>query len=157
MEILKSQKHSNQKHNDFLVNVGKLIKEARIERNQTLNELASNVKISEQQLKAIEEGRFDLLPEKIFVKAMIKKISEKLGIDSQQIIKEFDNKNEEVKIKEFIEEVPKVSKFTTKSPLFLLLTIFLSGVIGLITSSFLFNIFSNINSPSDKGILIKKS
>ena len=58
-----------------LKKIGNFIKEARLGKNQSVNELASDLKISEQQLKAIEEGRDDLLPEKVFVKAMIKKIS----------------------------------------------------------------------------------
>ena len=57
-----------------LKKIGNTIKEARLSKNQSVNELASNLKISEQQLKAIEDGRDDLLPETVFVKAMIKKI-----------------------------------------------------------------------------------
>ncbi len=155
MESIKSQeKSNNQKHNDALARIGKLIKEARIEGNQTLNELASNVKISAHQLKAIEDGRIDLLPEKIFVRAMIKKISEKIEIDSQLILKEFETYDEETKIKEYVEEVSKVSN---KSPLFLLLTIFFSGMVGLITSSLLLSMFSYINSQSDQEIIIEKN
>tara|TARA_Y100000589_G_C27041945_1_gene583538 strand:+ start:187 stop:654 length:468 start_codon:yes stop_codon:yes gene_type:complete len=155
LESIKSQeKSNNQKHNDALARIGKLIKEARIEGNQTLNELASNVKISAHQLKAIEDGRIDLLPEKIFVRAMIKKISEKIEIDSQLILKEFETYDEETKIKEYVEEVSKVSN---KSPLFLLLTIFFSGMVGLITSSLLLSMFSYINSQSDQEIIIEKN
>ena len=61
-----------------LQKIGNFIKEARLSRNQSVSELAADLKISMQQLKAIEEGREDLLPESVFVKAMIKKISEKL-------------------------------------------------------------------------------
>ena len=83
-----------------LKNIGNTIKEARISKNQSVNELASNLKISEQQLKAIEEGRDDLLPEKVFVKAMIKKISEKLKIDINDLMNEFNHQKEQIKIEE---------------------------------------------------------
>ena len=46
-----------------LTRIGNFIKEARISRNKSINELSSNLKISENYLKAIEEGREDLLPE----------------------------------------------------------------------------------------------
>ena len=67
--------HTNE--DTSLRKIGSIIKEARLSKNKSVNDLATNLKISEQQLKAIEEGRDDLLPEKVFVKAMIKKISEK--------------------------------------------------------------------------------
>ena len=87
-----------------LTKIGNFIKEARLSKNQSVNELASNLKISEQQLKAIEEGRDDLLPEKVFVKAMIKKISEKLKIDINDLINEFNNQKEKIRIEEIVED-----------------------------------------------------
>mgnify|MGYP001394204738 CR=1 FL=1 len=77
--------HINTEKDMSLKKIGDFIKEARLSKNQSVNELASDLKISEQQLKAIEEGRDDLLPEKVFVKAMIKKISEKLKIDMNDL------------------------------------------------------------------------
>ena len=89
----------------YLKKIGNFIKEARISRDQSVIELASDLKISEQQLKAIEEGRDDLLPEKVFVKAMIKKISEKLKIDINDLMNELNNKKEQIEIEEIVEDV----------------------------------------------------
>ena len=138
-----------------LKKIGNTIKEARLSKNQTVNELASNLKISEQQLKAIEEGRDDLLPEKIFVKAMIKRISEKLKIDINDLMKEFNQKKEQIKIEEIVEDVQKKVKIKNSFTLIFVFNIFISGLIGFLASSYIYNFFSNINNESDTKNLIK--
>ena len=138
-----------------LKKIGNTIKEARLSKNQTVNELASNLKISEQQLKAIEEGRDDLLPEKIFVKAMIKKLSEKLKIDINDLMKEFNQKKEQIKIEEIVEDVQKKVKIKNSFGLIFVFNIFIAGLIGFLASSYIYNFISNVNNESDTRNLIK--
>ena len=138
-----------------LKEIGNIIKEARIKKNQSANELASDLKISEQQLKAIEEGRDDLLPEKVFVKAMIKKISEKLKIDINDLMKEFINQKEQIKTEEIVEAVQTKVKLKNSFTLIFVFNIFISGLIGFLASSYIYNFFSNINNESDTKNLIK--
>ena len=138
-----------------LKKIGNLIKEARLGKNQSVKELASNLKISEQQLKAIEEGRDDLLPEKVFVKAMIKKISEKLKIDINDLMNEFNNQKEQIKIEEIVEDVQTKVKLKNSFTLIFVFNIFISGLIGFLASSYIYNFFSNINNESDTKNLIK--
>ena len=138
-----------------LKKIGNTIKEARLSKNQSVNELASNLKISEQQLKAIEEGRDDLLPEKVFVKAMIKKISEKLKIDINDMMNEFNHQKEQIKIEEIVEDVQKKVKIKNSFTLIFVFNIFISGLIGFLASSYIYNFFSNINNESDTKNLIK--
>ena len=138
-----------------LKKIGNTIKEARLSKNQTVNELASNLKISEQQLKAIEEGRDDLLPEKIFVKAMIKRISEKLKIDINDLMKEFNQKKEQIKIEEIVEDVQKKVKIKNSFGLIFVFNIFIAGLIGFLASSYIYNFISNVNNESDTRNLIK--
>ena len=140
-----------------LKKIGNTIKEARISKNQSVNELASNLKISEQQLKAIEEGRDDLLPEKVFVKAMIKKISEKLKIDINDMMNEFNHQKEQIKIEEIVEEPQKKIKKNNSLTFIFVFNIFISGLIGFIASSYLYSFLSNINNESDTKNLIKKN
>ena len=151
MEIINNQTDQDMS----LKKIGNTIKEARLSKNQTVNELASNLKISEQQLKAIEEGREDLLPEKIFVKAMIKKISEKLKIDINDLMKEFNQKKEPIKIEEIVEDVQKKVKTKNSFTLIFVFNIFISGLIGFLASSYIYNFISNINNESDTKNLIK--
>ena len=98
-------KGKNSSLNFPLQKIGNFIKEARLSRNQSVSELATDLKISIQQLKAIEEGREDLLPESVFVKAMIKRISEKLKLDTSFIESELDKPEDKINIEEIIEEV----------------------------------------------------
>ena len=53
MEKIKSEKPNK----DSLKIIGNLIKEARLRNNESINELATDLKISVQQFKAIEEGQ----------------------------------------------------------------------------------------------------
>ena len=138
-----------------LKKIGNFIKEARLSKNQSANELASDLKISEQQLKAIEEGRDDLLPEKVFVKAMIKKISEKLKIDINDLMKEFNNQKEKIKIEEIVEDVQTKVKPKNYFTLIFVFNIFISGLIGFLASSYIYNFISNVNNESDTKNLIK--
>ena len=145
--------HTNE--DTSLRKIGSIIKEARLSKNKSVNDLATNLKISEQQLKAIEEGRDDLLPEKVFVKAMIKKISEKLKIDINDLMSEFNNQKEKIKIEEIVEDVQTKVRPKNSFTLIFIFNIFISGLIGFLASSYIYNFFSNVNNESDTKNLIK--
>jgi len=152
---LEKIKSKNSINNISLTKIGNLIKEARISKNQSINDLASNLKISVQQLQAIEEGRYDLLPERVFVKAMIKKIYEKLQLDTQDLIVEFSNPNEPKKVEEIVEEINKKSKTINNINLTFLFNIFISGVIGFTASNYMFNLIFNISNERESQTFIK--
>ena len=145
--------HTNE--DTSLRKIGSIIKEARLSKNKSVNDLATNLKISEQQLKAIEEGRDDLLPEKVFVKAMIKKISEKLKIDINDLMSEFNNQKEKIKLEEIVEDVQTKVRPKNSFTLIFVFNIFISGLIGFLASSYIYNLFSNSNNGSDTKNLIK--
>ena len=153
---LEKIKTKNSINNISLTKIGNLIKETRISKNQSVNDLASNLKISEQQLQAIEEGRYDLLPERVFVKAMIKKIYEKLQLDTQDLIVEFSNQKETKKIEEIAEEINKKSKTKNHISLSFLINIIISGVVGFTASIYMFNLVFNLNNERETQTLIKK-
>ena len=140
-----------------LTRIGNFIKEARISRNKSINELSSNLKISENYLKAIEEGREDLLPEKVFIKAMVRRISEKLKLDTQFIMGEFENKSEEIEIEDIVEEVKQDNKLTKKPSISFFIFIVISGLVGLLASYFIFNFINDIKNQSDTKALIKSN
>ena len=148
LEELKSYKSENIPNNSSpLKRIGNFIKEARISRNQSIEELASDLKIGAHQLQAIEEGNEDLLPEKVFIKAMVRRISEKLKIDTEFIMSEFKTERKEVKIEEIVQEVSvkaqKKRKVKDKSSLGGFIFILISGILGLLASSLIFNVFSD--------------
>ena len=109
-EIKSYTKDDNSQENSSLIRIGNFIKEARLSRDQTLEELAANLKIGAHQLKAIEDGNKDELPEEVFVKAMVRRISDKLKLDTEFIMGEFNSNRKEVKIEEIVEEVSNTSK-----------------------------------------------
>ncbi len=75
-----------------LEKVGALIKKAREEKSLSIKDVAGSLKIGEEQLSALEKGEEDLLPEKVFIKAMIRRVAERLQIDEDTLIEEFQAK-----------------------------------------------------------------
>jgi len=157
LKEINSVSESNNKGEDSsLKRIGNFIKEARLSKNQSIEELASDLKIGAHQLEAIEEGNEEKLPEKVFVKAMVRRISQKLKLDTQFIMNEFKTERKEVKIEEIVEEVSKKNFKSRQSknlnPLGFLIFILISGFLGLIASSLIFNLFSD-SSPNLTPIL----
>ncbi len=163
MEEIQSFTEENNKKEFFsLKRVGNLIKEARLSRDKSIEELASDLKIGAHQLQAIEEGDEEMLPEKVFVKAMVRRISEKLKLNTEILNEEFKTDREEVNNEEIVEEVSKKhhkSKQTKNmNPLGVILLILISGFLGLIVSSLIFNLLSDsFQNQTPTQDLIKKT
>tara|TARA_B100000886_G_scaffold232550_1_gene162483 strand:- start:184 stop:687 length:504 start_codon:yes stop_codon:yes gene_type:complete len=150
------------KEQSSLKRIGNFIKEARLSRDKSIEELASNLKIGSHQLKAIEEGNEEGLPEKVFVKAMVRRIAQKLKLDTEFIMNEFNTDKQEIKIEEIVEEVAKKTNKTRQSkdlsPIGFWIFILISGFLGLIASSLIFNLFSeSFQNQTPKQELIKKT
>ena len=163
MKEIKSNSEDNiRTEQSSLKRIGNFIKEARLSREQSIEELASDLKIGSHQLKAIEEGNEEKLPEKVFVKAMIRRISQKLKLDTDFIMAEFKTERKEVKIEEIVEEVSKKNFKSRQSkkfnPIGFIIFILISGFLGLISSSLIFNLFSDSSqNQTPKQELIKKT
>ena len=163
MKEIKSYPEENTKKiQSSLKRIGCFIKEARLSREQSLEELASDLKIGSPQLKAIEEGNEEELPEKVFIKAMVRRISQKLRLDTEFIMNEFKTDRQEIKIDEIVEEVAKKTNRTRQSkdlsPVGFWILIIISGLLGLIASSLIFNLFSDSSqNQTPKQELIKKN
>jgi len=145
-EIKSNNSHNNSKNNSSLKRIGNFIKEARVNRNQSIEELASDLKIGSHQLQAIEEGNEDNLPEKVFIKAMVRRISEKLKVDTEFIMNEFKTERKDVDIEEIVQEVSikanQNKKVKNQNSIEVIIFILISGILGLLASSLIFNIFS---------------
>ena len=163
LEEIKSVTEDNGKReSSSLKRIGNFIKEARLGRDQSIEELASDLKIGAHQLKAIEEGDEKNLPEKVFVKAMVRRISQKLKLDTEFIMDEFNTERKEVKIEEVVKEVSKKNNKSIQSmnlnPFGTVIFILISGFLGLIASSLIFNLFSDSSqNQNPKQELIKKT
>ena len=163
MKEIKSVSGINNKEGDSsLKRIGNFIKEARLSKNQSIEELASDLKIGSHQLKAIEEGNEEELPEKVFVKAMVRRISQKLKLDTEFIMNEFETEKQEIKIEEIVEEVAKKTNKSRQSkdlsPAGFWIFILISGLLGLIASSLILNLFSDSSqNQTPKQEIIKKT
>ena len=163
LKEIKSNPEDNIKtEQSSLKRIGNFIKEARLSREQSIEELASDLKIGAHQLEAIEEGNEEKLPEKVFIKAMIRRISQKLKLDTEFLMDEFNTERKEVKIEEIVEEVAKKTHKTRPSrdlsPSGFWIFIIISGFLGLIASSLIFNLFSDSSqNQTPKQELIKKT
>jgi len=72
--------------------VGEFLREARQGRNLSLEDLSSSLRIGKEQLIALESGDESALPEKVFIRAMVRRIAEKLNLDTSFILEELNEK-----------------------------------------------------------------
>ncbi len=68
-----------------LKEVGTLLSKARQNLNLSTKKLAADLRMGEEQLVAIENGQENLLPEEVFIYAMIRRIAEKLKIEAKTV------------------------------------------------------------------------
>ena len=162
-EIKLLKEDNNQKDNSSLKRIGNFIKEARLSRDQSVEELAADLKIGAHQLKAIEEGNEEELPEKVFVKAMVRRISQKLKLDTEFMMNQFKTEHKDVKIEEIVEDVAKKNNNSKQSgafnPFGFGIIIFISGFLGLIASSLIFDFLPGIlqDQTPKQEVIIKKT
>ncbi len=66
--------------------VGELLKNARLEKNITLDQIATYTKIRKKYLEAIEENNFGNLPSAAFTKGFLNTYSKIVGVNAQTIL-----------------------------------------------------------------------
>ncbi|WP_413389977.1 helix-turn-helix domain-containing protein [Prochlorococcus marinus] len=113
-----------------LQNVGEFLREARQGRNLSVEDLSSLLRIGKEQLIALESGDESALPEKVFIRAMVRRIAEKLNLDTSFILEELNEKKDN-EPNPVIKKKKKTRKNKNFNPF---IFIFLSGALGLFTS-----------------------
>ena len=142
-QIQNSSKETNEK----LIKVGAFLREARQGRNLTVDELSQSLRIAKEQIIALEDGKSDLLPEKVFVRAMVRRISEKLNLETDFILDEL--KGRDVSIKDLFEKQQiNVDFFQLKK--FIPYTMIFSGFLGLICSMIFISYVKNTTSTNNQ-------
>ncbi|GFZ83024.1 XRE family transcriptional regulator [Compostibacillus humi] len=68
--------------------IGARLKEARIAKGLSLDELQEETKIQKRYLVAIEEGNLDILPGKFYARAFIKEYASAVGLDANELLEE---------------------------------------------------------------------
>ena len=127
--------------------VGDFLREARQSRNLSVEDLSSSLRIGKEQLIALESGDEDALPEKVFIRAMVRRIAEKLNLDTSFILEELnEKKNNEPKPNPVIKKknTRKKRNFNPYS------MVILSGILGLFTSIILIKYIQGEQNDSIK-------
>ena len=134
-----------------LQKVGEFLREARQGRNLSIEDLSSSLRISKEQLIALEEGDENSLPERVFIRAMVRRIAERLNLDTSFIFEELNEKKKsEPKFSPAIkkENPKKLKNFNV------FIMVLLSGVLGLVTSIM---VLKFIDRTQDDSIDVQKS
>ena len=128
-----------------LKKVGEFLREARQGRNLSIEDLSSAIRIGKEQLIALEEGNESSLPEKVFIKAMVRRIAEKLNLDTSFIFEELnEGKKNEPKYNPVInKESPRKKEYLNQFRM-----VIISGFLGLLTSIFVLKYIENNQSDS---------
>ena len=152
------QRENGKSDNSYIANkksplqkVGEFLREARQARSLSIEDLSSSLRIGKEQLIALEEGDEKSLPEKVFIRAMVRRIAEKLDLDTGFILEELNEKNKkEAKYNTIIKK-----ETTKKNKSINLFTIVLvSGTLGLLTS---FMVLKYIERAQKESINLQKS
>ena len=100
--------------------IGDKLRQARLNKNISLDELQQKTKIQKRYLEAIEKGAFDLLPGDYYVRTFLRQYAEVVGEDGEHLIAVFNGETEldattAVKARQPIETV-EGSRMTTHGP-----------------------------------------
>ncbi len=73
----------------LLTEIGNRLKEARMAKGLSLDDLQTITKIQKRYLLGIEEGNYSLMPGSFYVRAFIKQYAEAVGLESEALFEEF--------------------------------------------------------------------
>tara|TARA_Y100001968_G_scaffold318789_1_gene349473 strand:+ start:321 stop:815 length:495 start_codon:yes stop_codon:yes gene_type:complete len=147
------QSEGNKSDNPYIANkksplqkVGEFLREARQGRNLSVEDLSSSLRIGKEQLIALEEGDEKALPEKVFIRAMVRRIAEKLNLDTSFI---FEELNEKKKNEPQISPLIKKESLKKNKKINPFIMVLFSGTLGLLTSIFVLNLIEKEESNSN--------
>lgn len=70
---------------EILFKIGTSLRQKREERGLSIEDISTNTQLQPKLIKAIEEGNIEILPESIYVRGMVKRYGNYLGLDGQSI------------------------------------------------------------------------
>ena len=125
--------------------VGEFLREARQGRNLSVEDLSSSLRIGKEQLIALESGNESALPEKVFIRAMVRRIAEKLNLDTSFILEELNEKKDNKPISNPVIKKKNTKKNRNFNPFSMVI---LSGALGLFTSIMLLKYIQGVQNDS---------
>lgn len=82
---MKRQGNTGNQQQEQLIVLGTVLRDARQANGQTLDEVASRVLVRPRLLVALEEGRTSELPEPVYVRGLIRRYGDVLGLDGEAL------------------------------------------------------------------------
>ena len=128
-----------------LRSVGEFLKEARQGRNLSVEDLSSSLRIGKEQLIALESGDETALPEKVFIRAMVRRIAEKLNLDTSFILEKLNEKKSDEPKPSPVIKKKNTRKNNNVNPFIIII---LSGALGLFTSIMLLKYIQGVQNDS---------
>ena len=140
-DFLSDQSHSEQISTP-LIQVGALLREAREKRGFSIAEIAGSLRIGKEQLIALENGNKDLLPEPVFIRAMVRRVAERLNLDATALVQQI-----QVIIPSSSEALRQSKSKASRPNLKVIPALaFLGGLIGLTAAGLAITYYSNPNT-----------
>ena len=125
--------------------VGEFLREARQGRNLSVEDLSSSLRIGKEQLIALESGDESALPEKVFIRAMVRRIAEKLNLDTSFILEELSERKSNGPKPNNLIKKKNTRKNRNLNPFSMVI---LSGALGLLTSIMLLKYIQEVQDDS---------
>ena len=141
----------------WLTELGTRLKEARLSKGYSLDDLQEITKIQKRYLVAIEEGNYSIMPGTFYVRAFIKQYADAVGLDAEEILDEFKKEiphQPKEEVAQSISHSPTRRKLSARSTNRLLETmpkiiVGLFIIVILIASWFLFQKKMSTNQPEE--------
>jgi cytoskeletal protein RodZ len=76
---------------EILQELGESLRQNRQNRQLSIGEIASRTRIQPRLVQAIEEGHIEMLPEPVYVKGMVKRYADSLGLDGMTLSQQVPN------------------------------------------------------------------
>lgn len=88
--------------------IGAKYRQAREEKNLTIESIAEQTKIQKRFLRAIEEGSWDIIPGEVYLRGFLRTYADILDMDAREILSIYDHqREEEARLEEELIEPPK--------------------------------------------------
>lgn len=95
----------SEKEQESQVKIGQELQAARQSKGYTLDDLQQLTKIQKRYLIAIEDEKFDELPGDFYVRAFVKQYADTVGLDGNDLLKEFDEQLPKTKTEEYSDHI----------------------------------------------------
>ena len=99
-----------------MTELGNRLREAREAKGLSLADVQEMTKIQKRYLKGIEEGNYDMMPGKFYVRAFIKQYAEAVGLDHEQLFEEYKSEIPSSYEDEIPQRATKVEKVRSTVP-----------------------------------------